>query len=109
MSNLPRNPESGTLSNLTAAVTKLIGDESPRTSRVCVAFLLGIVLLTAVFLVKMGATVVLCFPGDIAGTLDGGWRVINGQIPHVDFYTPLGSVTHLIVALGMRLGGPCVS
>lgn len=109
MLKLPRNPESGTLSNLTAAVTKLIGDESPRISRMCVTLLLGIVLLTAGFLVKTGATVVLCYPGDIAGTLDGGWRVLNGQIPHVDFYTPLGSVTHLIVALGMRLGGPRVS
>jgi hypothetical protein len=75
----------------------------------CLILLLGIILLTAGFLVKMGATVVLCFPADIAGTLDGGWRVINGQIPHVDFYTPLGSVTHLVVALGMRLAGPCVS
>jgi hypothetical protein len=109
MSNFPRNPESGTLSKLAASVTELISSESPRISRMCLTLLLGIVLLTSGFLVKMGATVVLCFPGDIAGTLDGGWRVINGQIPHVDFYTPLGALTHLIVALGMRLGGPRVS
>src|SRR5271170_4109624 len=108
MQNLPRNRGSRSLSHLTAVATNLISKDSPQASRVCFTLLLALVLLTAEWLVKMGATVVLCFPSDIAGTLDGGWRVINGQIPHVDFYTPLGVVTHLIVALGMRLGGPCV-
>jgi len=35
--------------------------------------------------------------------LDGAWRVLNGQVPHVDFYTSWGPVIYLLVALGMKL------
>ena len=34
--------------------------------------------------------------------LDGGWRILNGQIPHVDFHTPIGPVIYLLVALGLK-------
>ena len=37
--------------------------------------------------------------------LDGGWRVLNGQRPYVDFFTGLGPVTFLLVALGLRISG----
>lgn len=35
--------------------------------------------------------------------LDGAWRVLNGQVPHVDFYTSFGPAMYLLVALGMKL------
>src|SRR5580658_2629081 len=37
--------------------------------------------------------------------LDGGWRILNGQRPYVDFYSALGPVTYLLVAMGLRLSG----
>jgi len=37
--------------------------------------------------------------------LDGGWRVWNGQRPYHDFYTGLGPVTFLLVALGFWFAG----
>src|ERR1700681_4846280 len=37
--------------------------------------------------------------------LDGAWRVINGQRPHVDFYTGLGPMTYLMTAAGMVIAG----
>lgn len=37
--------------------------------------------------------------------LDGGWRLLQGQRPHVDFYTAIGPVTYLINALGLKLAG----
>ena len=108
MLDLSRNLKPKTLSNLTAAATNLINSDSPQASRICFSLLLVLVLLTAGFLARMGATMTLIVPWDVTIILDGGWRVINGQIPHVDFYSPLGPVTHLVVALGMRLAGPRV-
>jgi hypothetical protein len=37
--------------------------------------------------------------------LDGGWRVLNGQRPYVDFFTGLGPVTFQLVALGLKISG----
>jgi hypothetical protein len=41
--------------------------------------------------------------GDEFVTLDGGWRILNGQIPHVDFYSALGPVSYLLAAAGLKV------
>ncbi|MCX7886073.1 MAG: hypothetical protein N3B01_02295 [Verrucomicrobiae bacterium] len=61
------------------------------------------------FLVVLGPFVTTAFPEDTFIMLDGGWRILQGQVPHVDFYTPLGPVTLWAVALGMWLGGATVN
>ncbi len=38
---------------------------------------------------------------DAFAVLDGAWRILNGQRPHVDFYSGLGPVTYLITAVGV--------
>jgi hypothetical protein len=43
------------------------------------------------------------FAGDTFILLDGGWRVLSGQRPHVDFFTPWGPVHHVLVAVGLKL------
>jgi len=40
---------------------------------------------------------------DLVFFLDNGWRVFNGQRPHVDFSSPWGPVTFLVVASGLKL------
>ncbi len=40
---------------------------------------------------------------DVFVFLDGGWRALNGQRAHVDFYTAIGPVTYLINAAGLQL------
>nr|WP_305907132.1 hypothetical protein [Methylomarinum sp. Ch1-1]MDP4519858.1 hypothetical protein [Methylomarinum sp. Ch1-1] len=45
------------------------------------------------------------FGHDIFFLLDNGWRVYNGQSPHVDFTSAWGPVTFLITALGMKISG----
>ena len=40
---------------------------------------------------------------DIFFLLDNGWRVYNGQVPHVDFTSAWGPVTFLIIGFGMLL------
>jgi hypothetical protein len=43
------------------------------------------------------------FHNDALWMLDNGWRVLNGQVPHRDFYTPLGALEYWILAGGMLL------
>ncbi len=42
---------------------------------------------------------------DFAIVADGAWRIINDQIPHLNFSTPLGPVIFWVGALGMKLAG----
>ena len=35
--------------------------------------------------------------------LDNGWRIICGQRPHLDFFSPWGPVTFLVVGMGLTL------
>jgi hypothetical protein len=45
---------------------------------------------------------------DVFLLLDGGWRILNGQVPYRDFYLALGPLEYMITACGMLLthGGP---
>jgi hypothetical protein len=47
---------------------------------------------------------VIAAPWDVFIQLDGGWRLINGAVPHADFYNPSGVLNYFLVSLGMRLG-----
>ena len=40
---------------------------------------------------------------DLMCTLDGGWRVLNGQRPYIDFYPGFGPLMHLLAAAGLWL------
>ena len=55
---------------------------------------------TAAFI---GAVPTRVFGHDIFFLLDNGWRIINGQRPHIDYYSPWGPVSFLIVGLGLIL------
>src|SRR3990172_6954335 len=45
------------------------------------------------------------FWNDFFFLLDNGWRVVNGQRPHIDFASPWGPVTFLVSGLGLVLSG----
>ena len=45
---------------------------------------------------------------DAAIIIDGSYRVLNGQIPHVDFSSPLGPITFIVGAIGMLISTPSV-
>jgi len=40
---------------------------------------------------------------DAFSILDGAWRVLNGQKPHIDFYTGLGPLIYLMTAAGVAI------
>ena len=42
---------------------------------------------------------------DVSTLLDGGYRVLLGQRPHVDFYSPIGAFCLVLLAGGIRMAG----
>ncbi len=46
---------------------------------------------------------------DVFVPLEAGWRVINGQRPHVDFVSAWGPVWFLVEALGLTISGHSVN
>lgn len=45
---------------------------------------------------------------DMLFNLSGAWAIHNGQVPHVDFHDPLGSLSFRLTALGFWFTGPSV-
>lgn len=43
-------------------------------------------------------------PWDYAMLVDGGWRVLNGQVPHADFPSAQGALCYWLVAAGWSFG-----
>ena len=64
-----------------------------------------IVVLMAVLLAAPGHTVSAIYLNDLMVFLDGGHRVVSGQIPHRDFHAPLGPLVSLMPAAGLLLTG----
>ena len=51
----------------------------------------------------LGLSGIVVYSHDAFGALDGAWRILSGQTPHADFYTPLGPVIYLVTAFGLLL------
>ncbi len=88
-------------------VSSLLDDSASayrRTSLFVAAFVVAEVALLAL----TGAIPQRVFGHDVPLLLEGGWRIVQGQRPHVDFSTPLGAVTFLLVAAGIKIGGRTV-
>ena len=58
--------------------------------------------------VGSGATVMHSSVGDTPFFLDGAWRILHGHVPHTDFSSYIGSFSHYVTALGVRICGPRV-
>jgi hypothetical protein len=76
-------------------------DEGKR-SRLVLAILL---VLVCAGVAVVGVPRLRIFGHDIFVSLDGGWRVLNGQRPGVDFYAQMGPAYYLLHAAGLRLAG----
>jgi hypothetical protein len=69
-------------------------------------------ILTALFgallllMLCLGAAPIRNGAWDVVILLNGGWRIVSGQIPHTDYHNPLGPLTYLLVAFGMKVAGP---
>jgi hypothetical protein len=70
--------------------------------KLALVFLAGLTMICGAAAIA-GAVPTHFYGHDIFVLLDSGWRVINGQRPHVDFYSPFGPLTFLISGLGLRI------
>lgn len=78
---------------------------TPRARWIALAALILVTLAFVLLLRSIGVTHVTRYGHDTFIFLDGGWRVNEGQRPHIDFHTPLGMIVPLLVGLAMKLGG----
>jgi hypothetical protein len=93
-----------TLNRLTA----LLMAQSAGTYRAFGLALLGIFSVVVILLIALGAPPI-SGPWDVMALLDGAWRIICGQVPHTDYHNPIGALTYLLVAFGMRVSAPSTS
>src|SRR5580658_6122769 len=105
---LTQDARPGRLALLSEALADCLGSEA------ALGYRWAAVLLTGFFALVAGSALVwgsgpISGPWDMAALLDGGWRIVNGQIPHTDFHTPIGPVTYLLVAFGLKVATPSVS
>jgi len=55
--------------------------------------------------IASGCAPLRMMPWDYSILLDGAWRILHGQIPHRDFYAPIGAVPLLVYSAGLRISG----
>ena len=68
-----------------------------------VAAVLGALVLNVFLVAVLSTGPINVFHNDALLLLDDGWRVLNGQMPHRDFNSPLGPVEFWLVGVGMFL------
>lgn len=61
--------------------------------------------LLALVVLQTGPIVSNLYSHDVLLLLDGAWRIVNGQVPHNDYYSPIGGFTQYLIALPMGLLG----
>jgi len=76
-------------------------DAARRSGRVLVVLLLLVCAAEAI----IGVPRLRIFGHDIFVSLDGGWRVLHGQRPGVDFFGQMGAAYYLLHAAGLWLAG----
>lgn len=72
---------------------------------ITIALLVLFIAIVSWITLKTGPVVMTRFNPDPICYLAGSWRVIQGQIPHRDFHTLVGTLFYLLVALGMLVSG----
>ena len=73
------------------------------------------IVLSGLSVIAVFSIVLLLGPGHIQGPwdvfilLEGGWRIFIGQIPHTDFYNPIGPLSYAMIAVGMYIHKPSLA
>lgn len=101
-------PKTG-ITRFTEILGGVLSSESKTGYRRGGFFLLAIFLPVAFVQCVFGAPPINFCPWDVVILLDGAWHIVNGQIPHTDFYNPIGPMTDLFIAFGMKIAPPSTS
>lgn len=95
--------------SLLEIIIKIFSGDSSRSYQLFFLLLIGIVASLSIILINIGIPPINALPTDISILLESGWRIINGQTPHLDYYSPLGIFTSLPIAFGMKISSPSAS
>lgn len=95
--------------SLLEIVIKIFTGDSSRSYRLLFLLLISIIASLAIILIGVGIPPITALPTDISILLESGWRIINGQTPHLDYYSALGLFTSLPIAFGMKIASPSAS
>ncbi len=87
-------------------LSRAIFSESKAGYRWAGGILLAFFAILALGFAILGAPPVAGGPWDTDLILDAGWRIVNGQVPHTGFHVPLGPLTYLLAAFGMKITLP---
>jgi len=79
--------------------------DSPKAHRFAVALLAIFTLELAFAIASAHCPRLNSMVWDVSTLLDGGYRVLLGQRPHVDFYSPIGAFCLLLLAGGIKMAG----
>jgi hypothetical protein len=101
----PKPPKRPTLERLVSQ----LADDSAVAHRIGLGFLLVFTIELALVIAATGCPAINAMPWDVATLLDGGFRVLHHQKPHVDFYSPLGFLPLALIAAGMKIGSVSAS
>jgi hypothetical protein len=71
-------------------------------------------LLAVIFIVISGDLIILgaapiAAPWDVMCMLDGAWRMVSGQILYTDVHNPVGPLTYLLIAFGLKVAPPSLA
>jgi hypothetical protein len=78
------------------------GSRALTPARILIVFFAGLTLICGA-IAFIGAVPTRIYGHDIFLPLENGWRVINGQRPHLDFMSSWGALWSLISALGLTI------
>ncbi len=73
----------------------------PASSLACLLACMAAIALGSLLTLSAGLPHITAFGHDNFILFDGAWRVLNGQRPHVDFYSGFGPVAYLAAAAGL--------
>jgi hypothetical protein len=73
------------------------------------AFFLFCLLIICGATAYIGAVPTRIYGHDDFFLLDNGWRIVSGQRPHLDFFSPWGPVMFLVVGMGLELANTSVN
>jgi len=83
--------------------------DSNRSYKLSFLLLITFVISLSLILINIGSPAINSIPWDVTIQLDGAWRVVNGQIPNVDFTPIIPPLTILLTAFGMKVAPPSAS
>ncbi len=100
----PQGSGSHSAAPLLETIVRKLASDSRKSRLLAFALLAVLTIELAAAIAAAGCPVLNAMAWDVATMLDGGWRLLNGQKPHVDFYSPLGLLPLVLVAGGMKIG-----